>query len=88
MDNKIIEKRVDFFINVSNQVDHALARHGSTPWGRHEFYGILKEEVDELWEAIKTDQPVLKLYDELLHVAAVCARYAETGIERKEWLTK
>ena len=89
MANQTITKdRKDFLQDVSFGVDHALARHGNQPWGRHEFYAILKEEVDELWDAVKMDLPVAQLYEEIVQVAAVCARYAETGIMYKEWLDK
>lgn len=56
----------------------AYAKHGSESWSRHEFYGILKEEVEELWDAIKRDAPQSELFAELIQVASVCFRYAET----------
>lgn len=60
-------------------LDHAYAKHGDNPWGRHEFYGVLKEEVDELWDAIKTDAPMEEVLRELFDVLAVCVRYYESG---------
>lgn len=53
-------------------------KHGFEPWGRHEMYAILKEEVDELWDAIKADEPTDRVLDELVDVVAVCFRYVET----------
>ena len=35
---------------VKEALGHAYRTHGRLPWGRHEFYGILKEEIDELWD--------------------------------------
>lgn len=64
---------------ISAELDHAYAKHGRDPWGRHEFYGVLKEEVDELWDAIKSDAPMSDVLDELVQVAAMCFRYYETG---------
>jgi len=64
---------------VAAELDHAYAKHGRKPWGRHEFYAILREEVDELWDAIKADEPQERVIAELTQVAAMCFRYAETG---------
>ena len=33
---------------IASELDRAYAKHGNALWGRHEFYAILKEEVDEL----------------------------------------
>lgn len=63
----------------SHELDHAYQKHGADAWGRHEFYGVLKEEVDELWDAIKGDEPMEHVLSELIQVAAMCARYYETG---------
>ena len=64
---------------IRGELDHAYAKHGRDPWGRHEFYAILLEEVEELWEAIKADAPQEEVLAELRQVAAMCFRYAETG---------
>ena len=70
----------DRFIGiVTAELDRAYAKHGEEPWSRHEFYAILKEEVDELWDDIKADEPMDKLLKELVQVTAMCLRYAETG---------
>lgn len=65
--------------DIEIQLDAAYEKHGTELWTRHEFYGILKEEVDELWEVIKKDGPSEDLYNELVQVALVCIRYANTG---------
>lgn len=72
-------RRAELVRAVEARLDHAYAKHGSLPWGRHEFYAIVKEEVDELWEAIRADDPQEQVLDELLDVVAVCFRYYETS---------
>ena len=46
----------------------------------HEGYAVLKEEVDELWDAIKKDKGV-NLTDhmkhELIQIAAMCVRFLD-----------
>lgn len=68
-----------FFRLVSDELDHAYAKHGKPQWSRHEFYTVLAEEVDELWDAIKSDAPMDEVLREAVQVAAMCFRYAETG---------
>lgn len=71
-------KRLEFFRRVEAELKRAYAKHGREPWGRHEFYGILLEEVDELWADVKADAPFEQLERELVQVAAMCFRYFET----------
>ena len=71
--------RSAFFEAMRRELDHAYEKHGAEPWGRHEFYAILLEEMDEVWEAIKHDDPVVDVLAEVVQVAAMCLRYAETG---------
>jgi N-acetylglucosamine kinase-like BadF-type ATPase len=61
------------------ELERAYAKHGKAQWGRHEFYAILKEEVDELWDAIKDDAPHKKVEVEAIQIAAMVFRYLETG---------
>ena len=77
--NGDVSERAIFFSKVLNELDSAYRKHGSDQWGRHEFYAILKEEVDELWDAIKTDIPQDEVIKELIQVVCVCLRYYETG---------
>lgn len=63
---------------VREELDRAYLKHGNKPWSRHEFYAILLEEVEELWECIKKDMPESELDKELIQVAAMCQRYWET----------
>jgi len=37
---------------------HARTKHPRNYQARHHFYGVLAEEVDELWEEIKKDSPL------------------------------
>lgn len=45
----------------------------------HEGYGVLLEELDELWQHVKTRQKLRNLYDmrkEAIQVAAMALRFA------------
>jgi NTP pyrophosphatase (non-canonical NTP hydrolase) len=75
----MINKRTDIINTIALELDYAYSKHGSTPWSRHEFYAVLLEEVDELWEAIKKDQPQVDVTSEAIQIAAVVIRYLETG---------
>lgn len=66
-------------MKINEEVNHAINKHGNNQWGRHEFYGILLEEIDELFDVIKSNEPSDRLWSELFQVAAVCLRYYETG---------
>lgn len=71
-------RRDDLYEKIQAELDHAYEKHGRNQWGRHEFYAILLEEVDELWDAVKADEPQERVYEELKQVAAMCFRYYET----------
>lgn len=64
---------------IAAELDRAYEKHGEEPWSRHEFYAILKEEVDELWDAIKHDGDTQSVLREAIQVAAMVLRYCETG---------
>lgn len=70
--------RSPFEERVDAELQKAYRKHGRDPWGRHEFYAVLKEEVDELWEAIRSDAPTEDVLAEAAQIACVCRRYAET----------
>lgn len=72
------EHRSQFLDSMMAELDHAYAKHAAKPWSRHEFYGVLLEEVDELWDAIKQDHPIEYVLKEAMQIACVCLRYAET----------
>lgn len=72
-------KRKELVTKISAELDRAYAKHGRKQWSKHEFYGVLLEEVDELWNDIKSDTPQSQVLEELVQVAAMCFRYYETG---------
>lgn len=74
-----MRSRHELLNTIVAEVERAYAKHGREPWSRHEFYGVLLEEVEETWEAIKADDAQDVVLAELVQVAAVCLRYAETG---------
>lgn len=76
--------RMQLLYRIGNELDRAYAKHGREQWGRHEFYAILKEEVDELWDAIKSDAPQPHVIEEAMQVAAMVFRYYETGDRYRE----
>lgn len=73
-----VEHRRQFLASMIAELAHAYRKHGARPWSRHEFYAVMREEVDEVWDAIKTDQPITEVLKEAMQIAAVCLRYAET----------
>ncbi len=76
--------RQEFVERMCQELEHAYQKHGRAQWSRHEFYGILKEEVDELWDAIKQDETQLSVMQEAMQIAAVVLRYYETGDRDRE----
>jgi NTP pyrophosphatase (non-canonical NTP hydrolase) len=74
-----IVTRQQLIEKVEQRLAEAYAKHGSEQWGRHEFYGILKEEVDEAWDNIKNDDSDELLLDEIIDIVCVCFRFCETG---------
>jgi hypothetical protein len=72
--------RAEALAAVEAALDYAYAKHGRDPWGRHEFFGVLYEEMQkELGDAIFADEPIEHVLEEAIQVAAVCIRYLETG---------
>lgn len=71
--------RQEFFDAVSTELDRAYAKHGNASWTRHEFYGVIAEEFEEMWDDIKADAPREQLDKEIVQVAAMCARFVETS---------
>lgn len=71
--------RAQILDDIDAELARAYTKHGAPQWGRHEFYGILLEEVEETWDAIKRDEPMERLYEEAIQVAAMVVRFFETG---------
>lgn len=65
---------------VGAEVERSIDLHGCPNWGRHEAYAIIKEEVDEAWDAIKANSGPDELVIELIQVAAMCVRYLATDL--------
>lgn len=74
-----MSNRQHIFDAISKELDYAYTKHSTKPWSRHEFYAILLEEVDEMWDDIKSDAPQEQLLKEIIQVAAMAVRYLETG---------
>lgn len=68
-----------FIDRVASELSKALEKHGKEAWSRHQAYGIIKEEFDEFWEAIRHDAQDEELLHELSHVSAMCQRFADTS---------
>lgn len=78
--NQIIRTRRDNLIAaIEQELNRGYSKHGKAQWGRHEFYAILKEEVDELWQVVKENGAQVTLWREAIQVAAVAIRFMETG---------
>ena len=71
--------RAEILAAIEAELERAYAKHGSDPWGRHEWYAITLEELDEAWDNIRADGPAIELHHEIIQVAAMCVRYLETG---------
>jgi hypothetical protein len=72
-------ERKEIIEAIEAELERAYTKHGCEQWGRHEFYAIMKEEVDEVWDAIKSDMHQPAVEKEAIQVAAMCVRYLETG---------
>lgn len=59
------------------EVNRAKEKHPGDFHSLHEGYGVLKEEVDELWDEIKRNKRVLAdVREEAIQVAAMALRIA------------
>ena len=74
-----VHARQLFLTEVKSALSHAYKKHGTAYWSRHEFYGVLLEEVDELWAEIKNDSSPEEVLKELLQVVGVCLRFVESN---------
>ena len=76
--SNMLKRRTKFFKAIEKELQRAYDKHGAHQWDRHQFYGIMLEEVDEAWSDIKSNAPQEQLMAEVAQVAAMCVRYAET----------
>ena len=66
-----------FALAMEAELARALAKHGPMH-SHHEAYAVLLEELDEVWDEVKRQQPdPQRIIAELVQVAAMCARWAE-----------
>ena len=63
---------------ILQQLENAYIKHGRDRWTPHEAIGILREEFEEAWEAVKSNLTWAELEVEILQVAMCCIRYLET----------
>jgi len=76
--------RETLYARIGVELDRAYLKHGTERWSRHEFYAILLEEVEELWDAIKRDLPQEYVEQEMTQVAAMVFRFFETSLTMPE----
>ena len=62
------------FYKIVFEYFHAISKHGRVFNSPHEGYAVIKEEVDEAWDAIKADQVNDSCY-EMAQVGAMAMRY-------------
>lgn len=59
---------------IDDELRAARMKHRDNFHNLHEGYAVLKEEVDELWEAIKKNRPTEEVRAEAVQVAAMAIR--------------
>ena len=65
----------DIWDEIAIELDYATDKFGSFHNG-HEGYAVIKEEVDELWDAIKDKQQgILEQRKECIQIAAMAIRF-------------
>ena len=68
---------ISFPTRVAKELTRARTKH-SNMHTLHEGYAVLLEEMDELWNGIKSKHPSLPdVLEELVQVAAMAQRFAE-----------
>ena len=66
-----------FFVLANHELGRARKKHPPMH-SHHEAWGVIQEELDEVWDEVKRQQPdPQRIIAELVQVAAVCARWAE-----------
>ena len=76
MSNLLVERnRMDVvWLSVKHELIQATNKFGPMR-SSHEGYAVLKEEVDELWDAIKTNQSNEEMRREATQIAAMAIRF-------------
>jgi NTP pyrophosphatase (non-canonical NTP hydrolase) len=63
---------------VEQELKKARSKHPTAQTTLHEGYAVLQEEVDEVWDLVKSQKPSRdSLLKELIQVAAMAQRFAE-----------
>lgn len=63
---------------VAAELIRARAKHPDSERSFHGAYGVLFEEVDEVWDLVRSQKPAQEdLLRELVEVAAMAERFAE-----------
>lgn len=69
--------QVSFAASVRCELARARQKHGPMH-SHHEAYAVLLEELDEVWQEVKSQQPdPRRILSELIQVGAICQRWAE-----------
>lgn len=70
------EQQIDSLLaDVKKEILKAREKHGDHHFhSKHEGYAVMREEVDELWEAIRHDNPGEHVRMEATQVAAMAVR--------------
>ena len=78
------EKDIDIILaDVKDELTSAIDRFESFHNG-HEGYAVLLEEVDELWDVVKTNGSNEAMTEEAIQVAAMAVRFVlDVCMERK-----
>lgn len=80
MDNKVSNKTLLMELLVKTSLECQQAMDNWPPFNSaHEGFAVLKEEVDELWDHVKTNQKkrdIEAMRKEALQVAAMALRFA------------
>ena len=68
----------DIFAEIQEELKRATLIHGSPFRSAHEGWAIIREEVDELWDEVKSDyRMITKMRREAIHVAAMALRFIQ-----------
>lgn len=72
----------NFLDRVASELNRARAKHPKPINSAHEAYAVIREELDEFWQAVKEDRHKTAggrtaMVDELVQIAAMCQRAAE-----------
>lgn len=72
-------KEGQFYSEVEKEMQETLEKYKGHFYSYHEGYGVLLEEVDELWDEIKKKNPDKEnMLMELIQICAMCKKFALT----------